>query len=188
MPGRVDRPARSAAARRLGSQPVRRTRRRGSLSAVQRTRVQVAGGQTAGSARLTVARKSTQAFGQLPHLRRTRSIRPISRGSATSSEPLPAENGSHLRCSATSLGASGQSGTGIGFAATALAHEPVRDALRAVFDGDSSTGAYDAKRLLRVLRDGGVANARFTDDAMIGAHLLDPSAGLPTSKTRRRCF
>jgi DNA polymerase-1 len=75
------------------------------------------------------------------------------------------------------LGASGQPGTGIGFAASALAHGPVRDALRAVFDGEASTGAYDAKRLLRVLRDGGVANARFTDDAMIGAHLLDPSRG-----------
>ncbi len=75
------------------------------------------------------------------------------------------------------LGASGRAGTGVGFATDALVYEPVRDALRAIFDADVSTSAYDAKRVVRLLRDGGISNARFNDDAMIGAHLLDPSRG-----------
>ncbi|MEO6834286.1 MAG: DNA polymerase I [Candidatus Tumulicola sp.] len=75
------------------------------------------------------------------------------------------------------VGASAQPGTGIEFAVGALAHEPVRDALRELFDGDTSTGAYDAKRALHLLRESGVSNARFSDDAMLAAHLLDPARG-----------
>jgi DNA polymerase I len=75
------------------------------------------------------------------------------------------------------LGVSAHPGTGIGFAVSALSYEPVRDALRALFDGAASGGAYDAKRVLHALREGGVRNARFTDDAMIAAHLLDPTRG-----------
>jgi DNA polymerase-1 len=75
------------------------------------------------------------------------------------------------------IGASGRAGTGVGFTVGALAYEPVRDALHAMFDSEVSTGAYDAKRVLRLLWGGGVLNARFSDDAMIGAHLLDPSRG-----------
>lgn len=74
------------------------------------------------------------------------------------------------------IGASASDGTGIGFARTALGRAPVRDALQAIFGGSAATGAYDAKHVVRVLREGGV-NAHFDDDAMIGAHLLDPSRG-----------
>jgi DNA polymerase I len=74
------------------------------------------------------------------------------------------------------VGASASAGTGIGFTAGALAHAPVRDALQAIF-GATAAGAYDAKRVVRVLREGGVTGAHFVDDAMIGAHLLDPSRG-----------
>lgn len=75
------------------------------------------------------------------------------------------------------LGATARAGEGIAFARSALAHGNVRAALRALFDGTTPIGAYDAKRLLHVLREGGIANARFTDDAMIAAHLLDPTRG-----------
>ncbi|MGB6713568.1 MAG: DNA polymerase I [Candidatus Cybelea sp.] len=75
------------------------------------------------------------------------------------------------------LGATARAGEGISFARGALEHENVRAALRALFDGATPIGAYDAKRLLHVLREGGIANARFTDDAMIAAHLLDPTRG-----------
>lgn len=74
------------------------------------------------------------------------------------------------------VGASGAAGTGIGFAAGALAQSAVRDAVQSIFEG-AAAGAYDAKRVVRVLRDGGVRDTRFADDAMIGAHLLDPSRG-----------
>jgi DNA polymerase-1 len=75
------------------------------------------------------------------------------------------------------LGATARAGEGISFGRNALVHESVRTALRALFDGVTPIGAYDAKRLLHVLREGGIANARFTDDAMIAAHLLDPTRG-----------
>ncbi|MGA8534754.1 MAG: DNA polymerase I [Candidatus Tumulicola sp.] len=75
------------------------------------------------------------------------------------------------------LGLSARPGTGLGFSTAALAFAPVRDGLRELFDSRVSASAYDAKRLLRLLWSGGVANARFADDAMIGAHLLDPSRG-----------
>ncbi len=75
------------------------------------------------------------------------------------------------------IGVTDRAGSGVSFAAAALAHEPVRAALNAVFDGQAATAAYDAKRVLRALRDRGVERARFEDDAMIAAHLLDPARG-----------
>lgn len=75
------------------------------------------------------------------------------------------------------VGVSGSAGTGLAFARGALAHRNVAGALHEIFDRVPQPGAYDAKRVVRVLRDGGIGNARFTDDAMIGAHLLDPSRG-----------
>jgi len=75
------------------------------------------------------------------------------------------------------IGASARPGTGIGFSVAALSQPPVREALVAIFNGDTPLCAYDAKRVLRGLREGGIAGARFADDAMIGAHLLDPSRG-----------
>jgi DNA polymerase I len=79
--------------------------------------------------------------------------------------------------SSDALGVTGSAGEGIGFLRAALAHANVRAALEALFDSAAAIGAYDAKRLLHALREGGVSNARFTDDAMIAAHLLDPSRG-----------
>ncbi len=53
----------------------------------------------------------------------------------------------------------------------------MRDGLEELFARAGSIGAYDAKRLLHAMRDAGVHNARFRDDAMIAAHLLDPARG-----------
>ncbi|HKE36214.1 MAG TPA: DNA polymerase I [Candidatus Baltobacteraceae bacterium] len=75
------------------------------------------------------------------------------------------------------IGVTDRAGSGVSFAVAALERDPVRDALRAVFAGKAATAAYDAKRVLRVLRAGGVEDAHFTDDAMIAAHLLDPARG-----------
>ena len=75
------------------------------------------------------------------------------------------------------IGVSGRAGEGVSFSRAALGHDSVRSALERLFEHNAAIGAYDAKRLLRVLRAGGVRNARFADDAMIAAHLLDPSRG-----------
>jgi DNA polymerase I len=75
------------------------------------------------------------------------------------------------------LGATARAGEGVSFSRGALRHENVRAALERIFAGAVPVGAYDAKRLLHVLRDAGVPAARFADDAMIGAHLLDPTRG-----------
>ncbi len=76
-----------------------------------------------------------------------------------------------------SIGASAATGTGIAFARGALAHAGVADAVRAIFASSARVAAYDAKRVHRALLEGGIAATRFDDDAMIGAHLLDPSRG-----------
>jgi DNA polymerase I len=75
------------------------------------------------------------------------------------------------------IGVSAQSGEGLSFSHNALAHESVRTALEELFAAGVAVGAYDAKRLFHVVQRAGVANARFDDDAMIAAHLLDPSRG-----------
>lgn len=86
------------------------------------------------------------------------------------------------------IGASAQAGTGIAFAADALAHAPVRDALRDLFAGDAAVGAYDAKRAFRLLDGAGVAGVRFSDDAMIAAHLLDPARGFADAEDAASAF
>jgi len=68
-------------------------------------------------------------------------------------------------------------GEGISFARAALAHDDVRSALARLVASTPRIGAYDSKRLAHALREGGVGWVRFSDDAMIGAHLLDPSRG-----------
>ncbi len=73
------------------------------------------------------------------------------------------------------LGVSGATGTGVAFALAALAHEPVRAGLIAALDGVGHVVAYDAKRIVHALRAHGVACPRFDDDAMIAAHLLNPT-------------
>lgn len=75
------------------------------------------------------------------------------------------------------IGISGRAGEGISFLRTALSHDDVRTALERLLAGGSPIGAYDAKRLLHVLRAAGVSAAGFADDPMIAAHLLDPSRG-----------
>jgi DNA polymerase I len=75
------------------------------------------------------------------------------------------------------IGVTARAGEGLSFSRDALAHGDVRRALERLFDGDAPMGAYDAKRLIHVLRAGGIDNVRFDDDAMIAAHLLDPSRG-----------
>ena len=46
-----------------------------------------------------------------------------------------------------------------------------------IFAAPGRRGGYDVKRLTHVLETAGVAGVEFSDDAMIGAHLLDPSHG-----------
>jgi DNA polymerase-1 len=75
------------------------------------------------------------------------------------------------------LGISTRQGEGIALAAGALAHAGVRDALSKIFAAPARRGGYDVKRLTHVLETAGVAGVGFSDDAMIGAHLLDPSHG-----------
>ncbi len=75
------------------------------------------------------------------------------------------------------IGATALPGEGLSFSRGALAHETVRDGLERLFARAGSVAAYDAKRILHVLRKAGVRNALFADDAMIAAHLLDPSRG-----------
>jgi DNA polymerase-1 len=73
------------------------------------------------------------------------------------------------------IGVSGAVGSGLAFAAGALAHEPVRAALTYALENVPHVVAYDAKRVARVLGAQGVALGDVTDDAMIAAHLLNPS-------------
>lgn len=75
------------------------------------------------------------------------------------------------------LGASAREGEGISFARAALADDGVRAAFERLFAGATPAGAYDTKRLLHAFHEAGIASARFSDDAMIAAHLLDPSHG-----------
>ncbi len=75
------------------------------------------------------------------------------------------------------FGVAGAPDEAIDFARGALEHAPVRGAVERLFKRSPHAGAYDAKRLLHALREAGVRNARFADDAMVGAHLLDPARG-----------
>jgi DNA polymerase-1 len=75
------------------------------------------------------------------------------------------------------IGASDRAGSGTSFDFAALAHESVREGLESIFRGGAAIAAYDAKRVLHALRARGIEGARFGDDAMIGAHVLDPSRG-----------
>jgi DNA polymerase-1 len=75
------------------------------------------------------------------------------------------------------VGVTDRAGAGVAFASAALAHQPIRDALQAIFNSKAAATAYDAKRMLHLLRERGIDGARFADDAMIAAHLLDPARG-----------
>ncbi|MGB8910269.1 MAG: DNA polymerase I [Candidatus Cybelea sp.] len=75
------------------------------------------------------------------------------------------------------IGVTARAGAGLSFLRGALVQEGVRESLERLFECVALPGAYDAKRLLHALREGGVRNARFADDAMLAAHLLDPARG-----------
>jgi len=90
---------------------------------------------------------------------------------------IGAEGRAALALSGGAVGLSAAAGRGVAFASDALAHGGVREAFDALFAGATRLGAYDAKRVLRELHRRGVRSARFADDAMIGAHLLDPARG-----------
>lgn len=74
------------------------------------------------------------------------------------------------------IGVTSEAGQGLAFSRNALTRPGIRDALERLFRNDVRAGAYDAKRLLHVFRDVGI-KAQFSDDAMIAAHLLEPSRG-----------
>ncbi|HTU80498.1 MAG TPA: DNA polymerase I [Candidatus Acidoferrales bacterium] len=74
------------------------------------------------------------------------------------------------------IGVSGAPESGVSFARRALAHDGVGPAMRDLLERKNLI-AYDAKRVYRALFDGGIDRVRFADDAMIAAHLLDPSRG-----------
>ena len=75
------------------------------------------------------------------------------------------------------IGVSAREGQGVAFSVSALSRESVRDALRGLLDGSARAGGYDVKKLVRNFHSGGIAGIRFFDDAMIAAHLLDPTRG-----------
>lgn len=73
------------------------------------------------------------------------------------------------------IGVSGAAGSGLSFASAALAHENVREAMRALLSGAKHLIAYDAKKLVHAFAAHGIAHERFDDDVMIGAHLKNPT-------------
>ncbi|MEO9171093.1 MAG: DNA polymerase I, partial [Candidatus Baltobacteraceae bacterium] len=76
---------------------------------------------------------------------------------------------------ADEIGVSGSAGTGIAFARGALSQEEVRGGFVAALAGAKAVIAYDAKRVTHAFREAGIAHERFTGDAMLAAHLLNPS-------------
>ena len=73
------------------------------------------------------------------------------------------------------IGISGARGSGTAFAGSALAYSPVRSALAHVLEHAPRVVAYDAKGVARALAVQGVTLAQVSDDAMLAAHLLNPS-------------
>ena len=73
------------------------------------------------------------------------------------------------------IGISGAPGHGVGFLVAALDHEPVRSAFADLWKGSRQLVGYDTKGLLAELGRRGFSARLFTDDPMIGAHLLNPS-------------
>jgi DNA polymerase-1 len=74
-----------------------------------------------------------------------------------------------------SIGFSAAAGEGFSMPFDALAHDSVREALGETLANAPHVATYDAKRVARALRELGVTPAGIRDDAMIAAHLLDPS-------------
>lgn len=74
------------------------------------------------------------------------------------------------------IGVTSQAGHGLAFSRNATQHAGVANALARIFANNARPGAYDAKRLAHALGGYGV-ESQFADDAMIAAHLLEPSRG-----------
>lgn len=87
-----------------------------------------------------------------------------------------------------SIAVTDRAGEGLSFLRGAPAHAAVREALQRLFEVSPRIGAYDAKRTFHALREAGAGNVHFTDDAMIGAHLLDPSRGFADIEDAARQF
>ena len=103
-------------------------------------------------------------------------IHPSSPHSLASSKGMRARRASLSRCSAM------RSGSRHGRGRSGFRHERARARRRARCRGADlrcagRRGGYDVKRLTHVLETAAVAGVEFSDDAMIGAHLLDPSHG-----------
>ncbi|MBV8345924.1 MAG: DNA polymerase I [Candidatus Eremiobacteraeota bacterium] len=86
------------------------------------------------------------------------------------------------------VGVSAKAGEAVSFGRGALARTPVRAALERIFASKARVGAYDAKRLLHALSAAGLPDATFSDDAMIAAHLLDPSRGFAQAEDAAKRF
>ncbi len=69
----------------------------------------------------------------------------------------------------------GKAGTGMSFLTSALADTNVAAALRSAIAGARRIVAYDAKSVAHALEHAQIRVPAFTDDAMIAAHLLNPS-------------
>ncbi|MDH2910755.1 MAG: DNA polymerase I [Candidatus Eremiobacteraeota bacterium] len=73
------------------------------------------------------------------------------------------------------LGASAAPHAGLAFHLDALRGEPIRSALEAALQGAGAVVGYDTKRIVRAFDAYGVRVPQFADDAMLAAHLLEPS-------------
>ncbi|HEX8805460.1 MAG TPA: DNA polymerase I, partial [Candidatus Aquilonibacter sp.] len=78
------------------------------------------------------------------------------------------------------IGVSGARGTGVAFGAGALAYDNVRAALTHALEEAQRIVVYDGKAVARVLGVHGVALMDVDDDAMLAAHLLNPSRTFAT--------
>lgn len=74
------------------------------------------------------------------------------------------------------IGLSGAPGSGLSFLTGALDHEPVRSAFKEIWtSGTRNVVAYDSKGVGSELARRDLGTRAFSDDPMIGAHLLNPS-------------
>ncbi len=73
------------------------------------------------------------------------------------------------------VGVSAAPHVGLSFRLDALRGAPIRTALERALSGAGAIVGYDTKRLVRAFDEYGVAAPAFTDDAMLAAHLLEPS-------------
>ena len=75
----------------------------------------------------------------------------------------------------TEIGLSAEPGSGLAFLGGALAHENVRRAFSELWNGNVPMAAYDVKAVLTLASRFGFEPRAFCDDAMLAAHLLNPT-------------